>query len=413
MKLGFNTAIIPEYSFEQVIDFAADNGFACVEVACWPQGKAERRYAGVTHIDMDALDDAAVAHIRDYTAKKNVFISAIAYYPNTLSGEAEQREVAIRHLKKCIVGAEKLGVGEVNTFIGRNVALSPEANKAEFMSVWPELIAFAEEHKVRIGIENCPMYYKTEWPNGTNLACNPAFWRYMFDAIKSDYFGLNYDPSHFGYQGVDYVKFIRKFADRIFHAHMKDVWWGHGTGEAGVVGVCGQAQARRGVPVDADVEPVLVLHAPPFAEAPGQLRRVAVGVEPVEERQRDACGEADAQRVYRGHAPLAVECGLSAQAEGVACVAVVDAEVCEVVARGVVAAVERGGVGPEVAVVAGVCGCQPGVEPGCPEGRVEAGRERVGVVLLAHLRGRAVVARGDDGGHGAVVLVERGVVRAV
>ncbi len=223
MKLGFNTAIIPEYSFEQVIDFAADNGFACVEVACWPQGKAERRYAGVTHIDMDALDDAAVAHIRDYTAKKNVFISAIAYYPNTLSGEAEQREVAIRHLKKCIVGAEKLGVGEVNTFIGRNVALSPEANKAEFMSVWPELIAFAEEHKVRIGIENCPMYYKTEWPNGTNLACNPAFWRYMFDAIKSDYFGLNYDPSHFVLQQMDYIKPMYDFAGKIMHYHVKDI----------------------------------------------------------------------------------------------------------------------------------------------------------------------------------------------
>lgn len=49
-------------------------------------------------------------------------------------------------------------------------------------------------------------------------------------------FGFNYDPSHLGYQGVDYVKFIRKFADRIFHVHMKDVWWGHGNGEAGVFG---------------------------------------------------------------------------------------------------------------------------------------------------------------------------------
>ena len=49
-------------------------------------------------------------------------------------------------------------------------------------------------------------------------------------------FGFNYDPSHLGYQGVDYVKFIRTFGERIFHVHMKDVWWGHGTGEAGVFG---------------------------------------------------------------------------------------------------------------------------------------------------------------------------------
>jgi sugar phosphate isomerase/epimerase len=49
-------------------------------------------------------------------------------------------------------------------------------------------------------------------------------------------FGFNYDPSHLGYQGVDYVKFIRTFSDRIYHVHMKDVWWGHGNGDTGVFG---------------------------------------------------------------------------------------------------------------------------------------------------------------------------------
>ncbi len=49
-------------------------------------------------------------------------------------------------------------------------------------------------------------------------------------------FGFNYDPSHLGYQGVDYVKFLRDFPDRIFHCHMKDVWWGHGNGDVGVFG---------------------------------------------------------------------------------------------------------------------------------------------------------------------------------
>lgn len=223
MKLGFLTAILPEYSFEQVVDFASENGFACLEVACWPRGKAERRYAGVTHIDMDTLDDAMVAHIKDYTAKKNIFISAIGYYPNPLSGDPEQRAVSISHLKKCIVGAEKLGVGLVNTFIGRNVALSPEDNKVEFEEIWPDIIHFAEEHHVRIGIENCPMYFKTEWPNGTNLAYSPSFWRYMFDYIKSDSFGLNYDPSHLVWQRVDYIKPIYDFAGKLFHFHVKDV----------------------------------------------------------------------------------------------------------------------------------------------------------------------------------------------
>ncbi len=49
-------------------------------------------------------------------------------------------------------------------------------------------------------------------------------------------FGFNYDPSHLGYQGVDYVRFIREFSDRIYHVHMKDVWWGHGDGTVGVFG---------------------------------------------------------------------------------------------------------------------------------------------------------------------------------
>ena len=57
MKLGFNTAIVPEMSFEEILAFAAHNGFSCVEVCCWPKGKAERRYAGVTHIDVETLDD--------------------------------------------------------------------------------------------------------------------------------------------------------------------------------------------------------------------------------------------------------------------------------------------------------------------------------------------------------------------
>ena len=77
MKLGFLSSILPEFSFEQVIDFASENGFACVELACWPRGKAERRYAGVTHIDMDELDDAKADYIKAYCRKKNVSISGI------------------------------------------------------------------------------------------------------------------------------------------------------------------------------------------------------------------------------------------------------------------------------------------------------------------------------------------------
>lgn len=222
MKLGFLSSILPEYTFEQVIDFAADNGFSCVELACWPLGKAQRRYAGVTHIDMSTLNNDKVKYIKNYTDEKNIKISAIGYYPNLLCGDLEQRNVYINHLKECIIGAEKLGVELVNTFIGKNRLLPMNENLDEFNKVWPEIIKFAEMHKVNIGIENCPMYFWDEWPSGDNLASNPKFWKEMFSRIPSEYFGLNYDPSHLVWQRMNYIKPILEFKEKLFHFHIKD-----------------------------------------------------------------------------------------------------------------------------------------------------------------------------------------------
>ena len=222
MKFGFLSAILNEYTFEEVVDYAADNGFACVEMACWPVGKATRRYAGVTHIDMSKLTPTKVESIQKYLKERNVEISAIGYYPNVLTGDLEDRKIAIKHLKDCIVGAEKLGIPVVNTFIGRNRLETPEQNWKDFTSVWKKLIAFAEKHKVKIAIENCPMYFTTEWPSGDNLASSPAFWDKMFAEIKSDYFGLNYDPSHLVWQRMDYTKPIYDYQDKMYHFHIKD-----------------------------------------------------------------------------------------------------------------------------------------------------------------------------------------------
>ncbi|MCU6747299.1 sugar phosphate isomerase/epimerase [Faecalicatena acetigenes] len=223
MRLGFLSSIVPELSFEEVIDFAAENGFASVELACWPYGKAARRYAGVTHIDVSSLDDEKVAYIKKYVEDRNIVISGLGYYPNPLSADPETRKVAVEHIKACIIGAKKLGVYVVNTFIGKNRTADNEQNWKEFLEVWPDIIAFADEQGVKIGIENCPMYFKDEWPAGDNLACSPAFWRKMFTAVESDNFGLNYDPSHMAWQRMDYLKPIYEFKDKLFHFHIKDV----------------------------------------------------------------------------------------------------------------------------------------------------------------------------------------------
>lgn len=224
MKLGFVSAILDTYSFEEVIDFASSHGFECVEMACWPGGKAERRYAGVSHINVDDMSEENIAYIKDYCAKKNVEISSLAFYPNTMDEDLEKRNANIEHLKKVIIASHKLGVGMVTTFIGRMQTKNVDENIEEFKKVWPPIIKFAEENDVKVAIENCPMLFGyDQWPGGQNLFTTPAIWRKCFEIIPSKNFGLNYDPSHFVWQMIDYVKPIYEFKDRIFHVHYKDI----------------------------------------------------------------------------------------------------------------------------------------------------------------------------------------------
>ncbi|NBC29610.1 MAG: TIM barrel protein [Spirochaetes bacterium] len=224
MKLGFLSAIVPDLSFEEVIDLAADYGYDTVEIACWPVGKAERRYAGVTHIDVDTLDEAQVKKIKDYLSKKGVSISGLGYYPNHLDPDPEKSAYTVEHFKKVITAAAKLGINHANTFVGRDKSKDLDSNFARFKEIWPDIVKHAEKEKVKIGIENCPMLFTwDEWPGGNNLASSPANWRRMFEIIPSKNFGLNYDPSHMIWQMMDYIAPIYEFADRIFHAHVKDV----------------------------------------------------------------------------------------------------------------------------------------------------------------------------------------------
>jgi len=220
LRLGFVTAILPDLSFEEVIAFAGQEKFACVEVMCWPKGKAERRYAGVTHIDVLNLDAAAV---HDTLAKNGVTISGLGYYPNPLAPDEAEAAVYVEHLKAVIKAAEQLQVPVVNTFIGRDWTRSIDDNWPRFLATWRPLITFAEDHGIKIGIENCPMSFsKDEWPGGKNLAITPAIWRRMFNDIPSPNFGLNFDPSHFVWQQIDSAKAMREFKMHLFHMHAKD-----------------------------------------------------------------------------------------------------------------------------------------------------------------------------------------------
>jgi len=223
MQLGFVSAILAELGLEEVVQFAADEGFQCIELMCWPRGKAERRYAGVTHIDAGDLGPARAQEVCKLMRSADVTISGLGYYPNPLAADRDEAQVYIDHLKRVILAAELLGVGVVNTFVGRDPRKTVAENWPRFLEVWPPLVQFAEKHGVRIGIENCPMFFTAdEWPGGKNLAHAPAVWRRMFREIPSESFGLNYDPSHLVWQQMDYLRPITAFADRLFHIHLKD-----------------------------------------------------------------------------------------------------------------------------------------------------------------------------------------------
>lgn len=224
MKLGLNTAILGHLDFYEVVDFVSEVGYESIEVACWPNEKATRRYAGVSHIDVENLDTNKIREIQTYLTTKKIEISALAYYPNPLDNNLEMRKKSINHLKKVIVAANKLNVNMVTTFIGKMKDKTIDENLAEFKKVWPDIIKFAKEHNTKIAIENCPMLFsEDEWPGGNNLFSSPKIWRAAFEIIPDDNFGLNYDPSHFIWQQMDYIKPIYEFKDRIFHIHFKDI----------------------------------------------------------------------------------------------------------------------------------------------------------------------------------------------
>ncbi len=144
IKLGFVSAVVEDLSFEETVDLAGELGYDCVEMLCWPVGKAERRYAGVTHIDVYSLDDKRVKEIRDYCEKKNVSISGLGYYPNYLE-DGPPASVYAEHFLKVIDASAKLGVGIANTFIGRDHTKTLEDNFKLFEKLWPGIIKHAEQ----------------------------------------------------------------------------------------------------------------------------------------------------------------------------------------------------------------------------------------------------------------------------
>jgi sugar phosphate isomerase/epimerase len=226
MQLGFVSAILADLPLEQVLAFAADEGFACVEIMCWPPGKADRKYAGVTHLDVTDFSPERAAHVRDLVRIHGVQISGLGYYPNPLDPDPAHRQAVFGHLRKVIRAAPMVDVQVVNTFIGRDHTRCLADNLAQVPAAWLPVVREAQAAGVRIGIEHCPMLFSDdEWPGGKNLASTPAVWRQLFrafDEVAPGTVGLNFDPSHLVWQFIDCDRAVREFGPQIVHAHAKD-----------------------------------------------------------------------------------------------------------------------------------------------------------------------------------------------
>jgi len=223
MQLGFVSAILPELSLEEVFAFAADEGFDCVELMCWPAGKADRRYAGITHLDCTDFTAKYAERVNELVRIHRVQISGLGYYPNALDPNPEHRAMVVEHLKKIIKAAPMIGVNVVNTFIGRDPAQSIEANLQVMRTIWDPIVALAKAQGVILGIEHCPMLFSdNEWRGGKNLAYCPDVWRKLFAAYPDGTVGLNFDPSHLVTLFIDCPRALREFGKHIVHVHAKD-----------------------------------------------------------------------------------------------------------------------------------------------------------------------------------------------
>ena len=147
MRLGLLTAPFPETPLMDVVDWTAANGFESIEIACWPRSTGPtRRYAGTSHIDVADLSASQATELVDEIRGKGLTISGLGYYPNPLHPDPAHRDEVIGHLKHVITAAEKMDVAVRQHVHGRRRREDQDANWQEALKVWPDIVAFAQDH---------------------------------------------------------------------------------------------------------------------------------------------------------------------------------------------------------------------------------------------------------------------------
>ena len=235
---------------EELAKKAASWGFDGLELACWGDHfEVDKALAGKKYCKekKEMLKDyglkvwAISAHLVGQAICDNIDQRHKAILPENIWGNGDPEGVRKRAAKEMIrtaKAAKEMGVKVVCGFTGSSIwhllysfpPTSPsmiEAGFQDFAKRWTPILDAFKAEGVRFALEVHP----------TEIAFDIASAERALKAVKNHKsFGFNYDPSHLGYQGVDYIKFIRTFGNRIYHAHMKDAWWGHGDGTVGVFG---------------------------------------------------------------------------------------------------------------------------------------------------------------------------------
>jgi sugar phosphate isomerase/epimerase len=207
MRLGFYTNYSPD-----IAKFAEQIGFRSMELSAWPHSA----------LDADHVSDESIAAIKEDLQARDIEISGLGYYPNFLAANQAEADEYKRYFRMVLRLAHRMGVQTVSTFAGQTPGMTVEECLPRFAAVFTDFCKEAEEVGVRIAIENCPMLdHKRR--TGENIAYSPEIWEAMFDAVPSSALGLEVDPSHLVFLGIDYVQAVLDFGPRIFHVHAKDL----------------------------------------------------------------------------------------------------------------------------------------------------------------------------------------------
>lgn len=202
MRLGCRMFQLFGDDWKQMFDFALDNGLQSIQI--------------------DHIREEDVPAVQEQIDKTGIAISSIgAMSWKMLGPDMEQSRTDQEQVKRKIAIAGLLKVPLVSQFAGNHPYLSFRENIRVFKTVFAPLVAFAEDHGVKLAVENCPLVEGTP-PIVHNFAYAPAAWDAMFEAIPSPALGLEFDTGHPPMLGIDMQRCIREYKDKLFHVHIKD-----------------------------------------------------------------------------------------------------------------------------------------------------------------------------------------------